>query len=173
MIYQIIDLQCETFCCCFIIIFSYSRCKSSIQEFNDDLKEVNDRAFQWEMSFNADPSKQAQEVIFRIGCNIRFQLWTLEDHLNKVLVKANKTACLYANFEIYYQQLGHLPYTRLSLDSIWIVAMSCTIKLLTSRKIGIDSTQHMPSLSRINKGYVKRKNLSSTGIGVPLRSTLV
>ena len=94
MIYQIIDLQCETFCCCFIIIFSYSRCKSSIQEFNDDLKEVNDRAFQWEMSFNADPSKQAQEVIFRIGCNIRFQLWTLEDHLNNVLVKANKTVGL-------------------------------------------------------------------------------
>ena len=37
---------------------------TSVKELNDDLKEINDWAFQWKMSFNLDPSKQAQEVIF-------------------------------------------------------------------------------------------------------------
>ena len=33
-------------------------------ELNNDLKKVSNWAFQWKMSFNPDPSKQAQEVIF-------------------------------------------------------------------------------------------------------------
>ena len=37
---------------------------ASAKELNDDLKKVNDWPFQWKMSFNPDPSKQAQEVIF-------------------------------------------------------------------------------------------------------------
>ena len=37
---------------------------TSAKELNDDLKEVNKWAFQWKTSFNPDPSKQAQEVIF-------------------------------------------------------------------------------------------------------------
>ena len=37
---------------------------TSAKELNDDLIKVNDRAFQWKMSFNPDPSKQAQDVIF-------------------------------------------------------------------------------------------------------------
>ena len=36
---------------------------ASAKELNDDLKKVNDWPFQWKMSFNPDPSKQAQEVI--------------------------------------------------------------------------------------------------------------
>ena len=31
---------------------------------NNDLKEINKWVFQWKMSFNPDPTKQAQEVIF-------------------------------------------------------------------------------------------------------------
>ena len=31
---------------------------------NNDLKEKNKWSFQWKMSFNHDPTKQAQEVIF-------------------------------------------------------------------------------------------------------------
>ena len=31
---------------------------------NKDLKTINEWAFQWKMSFNPDPNKQAQEVIF-------------------------------------------------------------------------------------------------------------
>ena len=39
---------------------------TSAKELNDDLKKVNDWAFQWKMSFNPDPSKHAQEVIFSL-----------------------------------------------------------------------------------------------------------
>ena len=34
----------------------------SAKNLNDDLKKINKGAFQWKMSFNPDPSKQAQEV---------------------------------------------------------------------------------------------------------------
>ena len=36
----------------------------SANELNNDLKRVSNWAFQWKMSFNPGPSKQAQEVIF-------------------------------------------------------------------------------------------------------------
>ena len=36
---------------------------TSAKELNDDLKKVDDWGFQWKMSFNPDPSKQAQEAI--------------------------------------------------------------------------------------------------------------
>ena len=118
-------------------------------------------------------ANKPRKLFLELGAILYFSYehWKITSTMYQL--KPTKPQASYANFEIYYQQLGHLPYTRLSLDSIWTMAMSCTMKLLTSRKIGIDSIQHMPSLSRINKGYVKRKNLSSTGIGVPLRSTLV
>ena len=37
---------------------------SSTKQLNDDLKKISDWAYQWEISFNLDLSKQAQEVIF-------------------------------------------------------------------------------------------------------------
>ena len=37
---------------------------TSAKKLNNDLQKVNDWAFQWKMSFNPDPNKQAQEVIF-------------------------------------------------------------------------------------------------------------
>ena len=37
---------------------------ASARELNEDLKKMNKWAFQWKISFNLDPSKQAQEVIF-------------------------------------------------------------------------------------------------------------
>ena len=37
---------------------------TSAIEINDDLKKIEAWAHQWKMSFNLDPSKQAQEVIF-------------------------------------------------------------------------------------------------------------
>ena len=37
---------------------------TSANELNNYLKKISDWAFQWKMSFNPDPSKQAQEVIF-------------------------------------------------------------------------------------------------------------
>ena len=36
----------------------------SAKNLNDDLNRINNWAFQWKMSFNPDPNKQAQEVLF-------------------------------------------------------------------------------------------------------------
>ena len=38
--------------------------QSSEQNLNEDLNKANHWDFQWKMSFNSDPSKQAQEVLF-------------------------------------------------------------------------------------------------------------
>ena len=37
---------------------------TSANELNNYLKEISDWVFQWKMSFNPDPNKQAQDVIF-------------------------------------------------------------------------------------------------------------
>ena len=37
---------------------------TSANELNKNLYQINKWAFQWKMSFNPDPSKQAQEIIF-------------------------------------------------------------------------------------------------------------
>ena len=36
----------------------------SAKNLNDDLKRIHNWVFQWKMSFNLDPNKQAQEVLF-------------------------------------------------------------------------------------------------------------
>ena len=36
----------------------------SVNKLNQDLNRMNNWAFQWKLSFNPDPSNQAQEVIF-------------------------------------------------------------------------------------------------------------
>ena len=89
---------------------------ASARELNDDLKKINKWAFQWKMSFNPDPSKQTQEVIFshkikkllhpslvfnndnvlqtssqkHIGVTLDVN-FTFDEHLNNVLNKVNKT----------------------------------------------------------------------------------
>ena len=40
----------------------------STNNLNNDLSKINDRAIQWKMNFNPNPSKQAQEVIFSRKC---------------------------------------------------------------------------------------------------------
>ena len=37
---------------------------TSATELNNDLSKISNLAYQWKMSFNPDPLKQAQEVIF-------------------------------------------------------------------------------------------------------------
>ena len=37
---------------------------TSTGEVNNDSVKISKRAYQWKMSFNADPIKQAQEIIF-------------------------------------------------------------------------------------------------------------
>ena len=46
---------------CRLFYFSNS---ASAKELNNDLVKINRWAYQWKMSFNPDPRKQAQKVIF-------------------------------------------------------------------------------------------------------------
>ena len=89
---------------------------TSANELNIDLKKISDWAFQWEMSFNPDPSKQAQEVIFSrkltnvshpplVFNNANVLSWksqkqlgilldtklTFEEHYKTILSKINRT----------------------------------------------------------------------------------
>ena len=45
----------------------------SASHLNNDLSKISNWAFQWKMSFNPDPSKQAQEVIFSRKIQKTFQ----------------------------------------------------------------------------------------------------
>ena len=89
---------------------------ASARELNNDLKKINKWAFQWKMSFNPDPRKQDQEVIFsrkikklprpslvfnnnnvlqtssqkHLGVKLDVKL-TFDEHLNNVLNKVDKT----------------------------------------------------------------------------------
>ena len=50
---------------CFSVVHDRN---TSADEFHDDLLKIR-RACQWKMSFNPDPSKEAQEIIF--SCKIK------------------------------------------------------------------------------------------------------
>ena len=102
---------------------------TSANELNNDLKKVSNWAFQWKMSFNPDPSKQAQVVIFsrklkkithpplvfnnanvsqcksqkHLGIMLDSKL-TIEDHYKTVLSKTNRTIELLRKLQICCQE---------------------------------------------------------------------
>ena len=50
-------------------LFSVVQNKNNLaSQLNNDLNKVSDWAYTWKMSFNPDPSKQAQEVVFSRKC---------------------------------------------------------------------------------------------------------
>ena len=89
---------------------------TSAAHLNNDLRKISNWAFQWEMSFNPDPSKQAQEVIFsrkhqkishpsiyfnnnpiesvssqkHLGMILDTKL-NFQEHIKNILAKVNKT----------------------------------------------------------------------------------
>ena len=94
----------------------YVHIKKATNDLNNDLTKITKWAFQWKMNFNLDVSKQAHEVIFsrersvashapltfnnipvaqtnsekHLGMQLDKKL-NLEEHLNKVESKVNKT----------------------------------------------------------------------------------
>ena len=89
---------------------------TSTNNLNEDLKKINDWATQWKVSFNPDPTKQAQEIIFSLkikkpfhtplnfnNTNVKqaaFQKHldlildsqlSFEEHLKTIFSKVNKT----------------------------------------------------------------------------------
>ena len=103
---------------------------ASANELNNDLYQINKWAFQWKMSFNPDPSKQAQEIIFSIktkknyhpslhfnnsiisqssyqkhlGIFLDAQL-TFQEHLKVITAKVNKTIGLIQKLQNVLPQL--------------------------------------------------------------------
>ena len=97
---------------------------TSASNINNDLTLISNWAFQWKMSFNPDPSKQAQEIIFsrkkiksshpsvyfnnipvnstsvhkHLGMLLDDKL-SSEHHLKSVLNKVKKTISLYRKFQ--------------------------------------------------------------------------
>ena len=92
-------IQCKTFCWWYVIIFSCSRCKHFCKILKWWLGKVNDWAFQWKISFNQDPSKQAQEVISVANQKdqpTHFKFWTVIMSLKPFL----KTPGCHIRFQI-------------------------------------------------------------------------
>ena len=117
----------------------------SAKNLNDDLNRINNWAFQWKMSFNPDPNKQAQEVIFSrkiqkssqpsliFNNNIVNQSLTqkhlgmfldtkldFQEHLKSIFSKVNKTlyygsSITYCRDRLYLQFITPL----LDLISTW------------------------------------------------------
>ena len=105
----------------------------SANKLNQDLNRINNWAFQWKMSFNPDPSKQAQEVIFsrklqksthptlsfnnntvtqsvtqkHLGMFLDTKL-DFQGHLKNIFNKVNKTIGLLRNLRNTLPRL-HLP----------------------------------------------------------------
>ena len=103
----------------FSVVHNLNTSTNDLNNLNEDLKKINDWATQWKMSFNPDPTKQAQEVIFshkikkllhsplnfnntnvkqaafqkHLGLILDSQI-SLEEHLKTTFSKVNKTVGL-------------------------------------------------------------------------------
>ena len=76
---------------------------TSALELNNDLVQINRWAFQWKMSFNPDPKKQVQEVIFS---------WKSKATSHPPLVFNNNNVMQAAS----HKHLGIILDTRLSFE---------------------------------------------------------
>ena len=56
--------ECKLFANDIFLFFVAHDVNTFANDINKDLKPISDWAFQWKMSFNPDPSKQAQAIIF-------------------------------------------------------------------------------------------------------------
>ena len=61
----------------------------SAKNLNDDLNKINNWAFQWKMSFNLDPNKQAQEVPF--SCKVQKSSQPSLIFNNNILTQLNRS----------------------------------------------------------------------------------
>ena len=128
---------------------------TTAKELNNDLVKISNWAYQWKMSFNSDPSKQAQEVIFSRKLNkdyhpplafnnnnvpetdsqkhlgiILDNRLSFTNYLKMILNKVNNTVGFFANFIILYQDLHCSLYTKVSLDLISITVTLYMTKLI-------------------------------------------
>ena len=111
-------------------------------DLNDDLNRVREWPFQWKMSFNPEPSKQAQEVIFtrklqkkdypllyfndssvketceqkHLGMLLDFR-FDFQEHWKSLLQKVNKTVALLHKFQNILPRLALLTFYKCFVGS--------------------------------------------------------
>ena len=151
---------------------------SSAQNLNEDLNKINHWTFQWKMSFNFDPTKQAQEVVFSrklqksIYPPLHFNNFALtqsttqkhlgmlldvkldfQEHLKNIYSKANKTLGLLRKFHnTLPRQLLltiYKSFISLHLDNVDIVYDQAYTALFHQK---IESVRYNPAL-----GFSKEK----------------
>ena len=128
----------------------------STKNLNDDLNRINNWAFQWKMSFNQDPNKQAQEVLFSrkiqkssqpsliFNNNIVTQSLTqkhlgmfldtkldFQEHLKSIFSKVNRQLVYYGNFTTYCRDRLYLQFISPLLDLISTMVTSYMIRHVT------------------------------------------
>ena len=128
---------------------------TSAGELNNELVKIHKCAYQWKISFNPDPTIQAQEIIFtrkiskedqphwflnnnsvsktnsqkQLGIVLDNSL-SFEEHLKIILSKVNKTLGLLRKLDTFYQDLQCSPRKTSLLCLISITATLFTIKLI-------------------------------------------
>ena len=127
--------------------------QTSADNLNKDLERISKWATQWEMNFNPDTTKQAEEVIFsrkskkkvhppllfnnasvtrtssqkHLGVILDNQL-KFDHHLKIVSGKISKTIGLLRKLQFFYQELHLSQYIKLLLGPILIMVVSFMIK---------------------------------------------
>ena len=71
---------------------------------NNDLKETNEWAFQWKMSFNPDPTKQAQEVIFSRKTSKKIHPKIFFNNIPVSKADSQKHLCLHLDSQLTFKQ---------------------------------------------------------------------
>ena len=158
-----------------------------MQNLNEDLNKINHWAFQWKMSFNPDPFKHAQEVIFSCklqkSSNISVIQSTTQKHLGillKVKVnfqghsrniysKVNKTIDLLRKLHITSPRLRQ--FINLLLDLILIKVRSCMIKhiQLNFTKIQNLSNKTQHQLLQVRQEGNAKRNLIKSQVWKPFK----
>ena len=113
----------------------------SVNEINDDLKKIEAWAHQWKMSFNPDPLKQAQEVIFSWKRN--------KPHHPDIIFNGNPVKKSSSQ-----KHLGMFLYSKLDFDEHFKGVFD-----KTSKSIGLTRKLRnfllRPSLLQIYKAFVR------------------
>ena len=129
--------------------------ESTAYNLNNDRKEINKWVFQWKMSFNHHPTKQAQEGIFsrkttkkihpktffnnirvssradsqkHLGLHLYSKL-SFDIHIKTTLTKVNRTIGLLRNFQQVLPRISLITIYKASIRHL-IVEMSSLIKHL-------------------------------------------
>ena len=127
----------------------------SANELNNDLRKISNWAYQWKMSFNPDPLKQAQEVIFsckmtktnhptlvfnenpvhqvalhkHLGMSLDCKL-NFEEHLKTIINKIIKTIGLLCKFQDFLPRKSLLTLYKSLSDHNLIMVTLFTTKLI-------------------------------------------